>query len=290
MKQKILLCCLTLLGYSSFAQDSSFSLKNYKYRTTGFRGLSIGFNLGGSAYALEVENTSKVNMREFDVSLSQLQYYRTVSTDKRLHASSISLSPSYHVSSRKETNTENSKMRHLSSSASWARNDKFYKNNQWFFEAGNEFSFYAADNRRNEVTTNQKHNRSNLQNTVTLGFGKGRVENVQDAQMALYILNDLQQQGLLDAPAQPAAVNELAQLITAINNRRVFDDRRRKIFELTQIDSFLRSSSLIKDTDIRHFTTINDNWALAFNPGRSSGSHWFVRLQPGAGFEKANQS
>ena len=65
---------------------------------------------------------------------------------------------------------------------------------------------------------------------------------------------------------------------------------KKRIYELTKIDSFLRSSGLVDITDIRHFTIINDNWALANNPGRSSGSAWFVRVQPSAGIHKYKTS
>ncbi len=50
---------------------------------------------------------------------------------------------------------------------------------------------------------------------------------VQDAQMALYILNDLQQQGLLNAPVSPEIAQSFAELITDIRNKRVFDSRRK---------------------------------------------------------------
>jgi hypothetical protein len=122
--------------------------------------------------------------------------------------------------------------------------------------------------------------------SVSFGFGKGRIEPVQDAQMALFIINDLAQQGLLQKKADAETTLELAQLITDINNRRVFDFRRRRIYELTRIDEFLRSKGLVEKTDIRVFTTINDNWALAFNPVRFAGTSWFARLQPSVNFSR----
>ncbi len=288
MRQRTLLCALTFLTVSVSAQDSTalqdstFELKDYRYRTPGFRALSVGFNLNGSSFNQKLENSSKQVVRELRLSASNLHYYRTFSTDKRLHTSSISFSPSFYAVSNKNQSTV-SKSRNLQSSFAWNLNDRFYKNNLWFFEAGNQFNYNGSAYRSKDSTNRQQSNNHNLQNTITLGFGKGRIENVQDAQMALYIINDLQQQGLLHTAVQPQTVQELARLITAINNRRVFDSRRRRIFELTQIDSFLRSSGLVTNTDIRHFTTVNDNWALAFNPGRLSGAHWYISLQPGAG-------
>jgi hypothetical protein len=121
---------------------------------------------------------------------------------------------------------------------------------------------------------------------MTFGIGKGRIERVQDAQMAFYILNDLNKQGLLNVEATPALTNAFAQLITEINNRRVFDTRKRRIYELTKIDSFLRVSGLVNRTDIRHFTTVNDDWAFAINPYRLAGVAWFARLKPGISYSR----
>jgi hypothetical protein len=98
--------------------------------------------------------------------------------------------------------------------------------------------------------------------------------------MAVFILKDLQQQGLLHGPVNAETYHEFARLITDINNRRVFDFRRRRIYELTRIDSFLRDKGLVSTPDIRSFVTINDNWSLAFNPPRNSGTIYFVKLKP----------
>jgi hypothetical protein len=115
-----------------------------------------------------------------------------------------------------------------------------------------------------------------------LGFGKGRIEMAQDAQMALFILNDLKDQGLINQEPDANTINEFAKRITDINNRRIFDYRRKRIYELSQIESFLREKGITGVTDIRHFTIINDNWALAYNPQRSSGSNWFFHIVPWA--------
>jgi hypothetical protein len=79
-------------------------------------------------------------------------------------------------------------------------------------------------------------------------------------------------------------------LITQINNTRVFDFRKQLIYQLTQIDAFIREKGLATSTDIRHFTTINDNWNLAFNPARSSGSRFLVRLKPGGSIDYQKNS
>jgi hypothetical protein len=287
MKLKLLLNCFLLLTIQSFAQDSSFQLKDYKYRTQGFKALELAFDGSSFISNLKIQDITKTNAntRGFNLNLSHLGYYRFKSTEKKVHSSYFTLIPGLY-SNFTETNGKVKKASTFQNDFLWDRNDRYYKSNQWFFELGNFLSNQWQSSQNKDTNVNTQDNKLKLEDQVTLGFGKGRVERVQDAQMALYILKDLQEQGLLNGPIQPAVTQNFAKLITDINNKRVFDFRRKRIYELTQIDSFLRNSGLVNTTDIRHFTIINDNWALANNPGRFSGSDWYVRIQPSAAFEK----
>jgi hypothetical protein len=95
---------------------------------------------------------------------------------------------------------------------------------------------------------------------------------------------------LIESLPSEETVNQFAQLITEINNQRVFDFRRKRIYELTQMEKFLREKGITSATDIRHFTIINDNWTLAFNPYRLSGANWYLNLKSSAEIGKAKQT
>jgi hypothetical protein len=283
--KSILLSTLFFISITTFAQDSSFQLKDYQYRTPGFKALSIAANFSGSINSSKNVDLAQTKDQNFSLLPSQFNYSRFISTDKRVHTSYFTLSPSAQYYST-NNDSQNAKSSALQYAFAWDRSDRFYKNSKWFFEIGNYLSNSWEKLWHHNATLNDRLNYLQIEDKVSLGFGKGRVEMVQDAQMALYILNDLQQEGLLQVSVQPEVAGNFAKLITAMNNQRVFDSRRKRIYELTQIDSFLRNSGLLNETDIRHFTIINDNWALAYNPGRKSGSDWFIRVQPSAGFQK----
>lgn len=286
MKSRILFLLLVLFSVDGFAQDSIYQLKDYKYRTPGFKALAINFGFSGSLS--DYKNLSSDDKsKSFYLAPAQISYWKVSSTDKRLHYSNISLQP-WGNFSKTETGGREIKTSNFKSYFSWQRNDRLYKNNLWFFEFGNQLDAELSNDKRKEQTIDNKSNNLKVSNEFSVGFGKGRVELVQDAQMALYILNDLKAQGLLTAAITPETANAFAQLITDINNKRVFDFRRRRIYELTRIDSFLQSSGLVNKTDIRHFTTVNDNWSLAFNPYRKAGGSWYVRLKPGIGYSNSN--
>jgi hypothetical protein len=287
MKKRLLPFFLLIIIHSTYAQDSSFQLKDYKYRTAGFTALELNLGFSGLANDINALESFKRKESYWQLQPSNLAYYRIASTDKKIHSSVIRFTPAGNYSS---LNLDDSitKSKSFQYNVYWNYNDRFYRKNNWFWEWGTNLNHTLATGDSRYNSKNVTGHNILAENTFTLGFGKGRIENVTDAQTALYILNDLEQQGLLGDHPSPEATRQFAQLITAVNNKRVFDNRRRRIYEFTQIDSFLKASGLISVNDIRYFITINDNWVMAYNPYRSSGSNWYVRLLPGGGIQKDN--
>lgn len=74
-------------------------------------------------------------------------------------------------------------------------------------------------------------------------------------------------------------VLELAKLITSLKYKRFFDNRLRKIAEITAIDSFMQKTGLVSITDAAYFTSLNDNWDFANNPARESGYRIFTGIE-----------
>lgn len=281
MKTKILLSLCSLFAITSFSQESAYQLKDYKYRTPAYRTLILSTSVSGGLTDQKNTGGDSLKGRNFHLFPTSIYYTKIVSTDQKLARSNISLNASYDFYSNK-SRLNDYKYRSGDGSFSWQFDNRFFRNNKWYWQIGNRLS--GEGNLQESAHLYDKKEFS-ASNEVILGFGKGRIEMVQDAQMALYILNDLEQQGLINAPVDHQTINSFAQLITQINNRRIFDFRRKRIFELTQIDSFLRNKGITNSTDIRLFTTINDNWSYGYNPLRSAGSDWFFRLIPFYGFD-----
>lgn len=288
MKTKILLSFCCLFSIASFAQDSIFQLKDYKYRTEGYRALEFTASLNGSNVNFKQSGAEETKDNYFQLYPSWINYRKVFSSDKRWHTSYISFSPSL-LSHTEGTDQLKAKGKNAKASVDWQLDDRFYKSNNWFFQLGNHL--YAKEDFTKQLFSQSKTrtNVSGVDETLVIGFGKGRIEMVEDAQMALFILNDLQEQGLLSTMPDAATINQFAQLITAINNRRIFDSRKRRIYQLTQIESFLREKDITPVTDIRHFTIIDDNWTLAFNPSRLSGSDWYLTINSSAEMGSADQ-
>lgn len=279
MHRKLLFAFLLLFSITCFSQDSIFHIKNYKYRTEGYRALSLDINLSGSRSESQAGSDPKSNGSNFQMAPSNISYYRFFSKDSRWHESEISLRSQYNYS-KSSAQVLRYKEAQLGGQLVWRHTDRFYKKNNTFFEIGNELQGMLSNRTYEGESSLQKQSENEARDIITLGLGKGRIEFVQDAQMAVFILEDLQRQGLLQRAVDAETFNEFARLLTDINNRRVFDSRRRRIYELTRIDSFLRENGLVTTPDIRSFVTVIDNWSLAFNPSRSSGTIYFAKVKP----------
>lgn len=270
-----------------YAQADTFQIKNYKYRTPGFRALQLNLNMFGQFNSLTDNNKRKLSSRSLQLGPMDASYFRTRSTDRLLSNNSYNLSIVGSLGSS-SVDGRTSKQNAFGTSATWVTNNQFFRRNNWFFEVRNWLTGNITRAKSGDTSYTNCANSQFVSNHLTIGFGKGRIELVQDAQTALFILNDLQQQGLINGNIPSETAHAFARLITDINNSRVFDSRKRRIYELTRIDSFIKNSGLSTTTDIRHFTTINDNWAFAMNPFRTSGTQWFVRLTPFASYNAIN--
>jgi hypothetical protein len=270
----LLLCCSFL-----FAQSDTFQIKDYTFRTPGFKALELHLSLNGNHSSSQETNAGKNSNNSLGLGPFFLNYLCMYSTDSRLHTSDFLVSVRYQSTESKRAGKQSSD-NGFNFTGQWNEENRFYRSHQWFLEFGNQLSLDALGTKNSDSFGHRNAQDYELNNRLILGIGKGRMERVQDAQTALFILNDLQQQGLLQGSVTKEQAFAFAQFITDINNRRVFDFRRRRVYELTRLDSFLKSSGLAPVTGIRHFTTINDNWALALNAPRMAGWNVFFRLRP----------
>jgi len=119
---------------------------------------------------------------------------------------------------------------------------------------------------------------------IALLIGKGRIEQVQDARMALYLIEDMHQLNRGKRPVSDEEVLELAKLITSLKYKRFFDSRLRKIAEISDIDSFMQQKGIVSSLDATYFTSLNDNWDYANNPERNSGWRIYTGIESDFGY------
>ena len=136
-----------------------------------------------------------------------------------------------------------------------------------------------VDEYDNQTSTNYKSTSTNL--LFKLGVGKGRIEQVEDAYLAMYVLYDLKKNGSLNQTLNPDEINMLAQQITSIKNKRRFDSRIKLIEEISTIDSFFTANGYTDAKTAPYFTSLYDNWMYAGLFKRAAGSRISFGVSPG---------
>lgn len=273
---------LWFVAGTCFAQSNNFNIADYKYRTDGFKAFSF---YGSSAGTASTGNSNSKNFRL----MPNLAYRYRYSTDARqfnldfnpslnlgTESSKPPAIPGIPMPSQKTTSTGFSGLGSLSV---LTRDFK----PSYFIEYGGDVTFNVGTSSGKQLSQSNSSSRTQYSLSPQIGIGRGRLEYVSDAQMAMFILNDLIKDGKIkkDIPAETA--NAFARLITDINNKRIFDFRRRRMYELRKIDSFLKASNLITSCDIDTYNIINDNWSFAIQPQAIDAYTAYQNVQPGAG-------
>ncbi|PKP32582.1 MAG: hypothetical protein CVT99_04380 [Bacteroidetes bacterium HGW-Bacteroidetes-16] len=285
---------------NSLQAQTDFNLSDYKNPDYNWRSLDFRFGLNGNnsfqknAFQnndvnKDYQNTfySNLNTRYFSVRNSQ--YYQGSQTywlnfaANSYHGKSVS-DNSFTTESSKKYNSQ-----HLALGANSI--NRYYNDKKRFFEVdlnltgdlGNSVTKNEADQEAYPYTYKNRRNNYQVSASLPLLVGTGRIEEVQDARLAVYILDDLQKAGDLTKTPDKEDILAFASFITETKNQRYFDSRIRKIADITAIDSFLIVNGLKGQSDASYYTLINDNWDYAAGPSRSSGRRFSIGLVPGLG-------
>lgn len=114
-----------------------------------------------------------------------------------------------------------------------------------------------------------------------ISIGKGRLEEVQYARQAIYMLEGLTKQGIIKQSVTTNTIISLADQLARLENKRFFDYRLHRINAFKQIDSLLFSHSLLDSTNaIEYFTTLLDFWDYGSPYIRKSGSVFRIFINP----------
>lgn len=170
--------------------------------------------------------------------------------------------------------------------------NRFYNSRKQFIETdfvldgryAHSSDKFNSDMEEFPYTDKQVRLQYGVSGSVSVLLGLGRVEDVQDARLAKYIVDDLYNSGDLKRMPDNEELFELARFITSLKNQRSFDSRIRKIEEITAVDSFLIEKGLKADSDASYYTLLNDNWDYAAGPARSTGHRFSFGVVPGIDF------
>lgn len=288
MKTSILLLCL--LGVVTFAKGQldtlaldTFDLSEYQLTDLNRHQLQFQAGLGSNGNRGEDTRFTPDLLKTQTASAEgnfSVFYSFFGNTRKKQQQQNISLqsAPSYRRIS--QTDKFQSQSSVWDSRGTIESRQRWYKTPNRFIEFDLESNWIINQDWRANDTSTVLMKESFASVRTPVKIGTGRLERVNDARMAVFILKELLRENRISRTPEKELVLEFAALISRIRNERFFDARHKRIYELEQIDSFLQAHQLVDIADARYFTTINDNWGFAINPSRQVGRRFSVGIAP----------
>jgi hypothetical protein len=300
----LFILAIGILASSSVFSQGQFKLSDYKNPDYKWQSLNVQFGLGGSNLFNKQEVDNGSNEKNITSSFSndlEVDYYRTKnslhyqgSQDARMTSVYNSSNINYHDLNN-SLYDDSQKKRVGSIRLNFISENRFYNNRKMFFET----DFNLVGNYNHNKTLNSAESEAeyfiykdigynySLSAELPLLAGIGRIEQVQDARLAVYILDDLMASGDLKRVATNDEINSLAEFITNLKNQRYFDTRLEKISQVTAIDSFLTVKGLKSQSIASYYTLIYDNWDYADGPVRATGGRFSFGLAPSIGTDNS---
>ncbi|WP_455640386.1 hypothetical protein [Parabacteroides sp.] len=261
--------CLT--GNSQVYND--FDLKTFLVPDITRNALDFTLNSSGEMYDNKSsENDSYSITGDFGANFNRFKNSRSLWEKQN---ASISFGANYN-----KENASDSKVSRYNVSFSYSNRSRFYRRNNFFFGiGGNAWAGIKGDKQENSETL--KNNGVNLDLSIPLSVGKGRIEVVTDARQAIYILENLDRRGVMKRKLSNDEILTLAKVIAQVKNKRFLDSRIHMIEEISTVDSFFVKNDLLTTNGAPYFTTLYDYWMYGDRFERLSGLVIEGTLTPG---------
>lgn len=250
-----MICALTwlLLSNNLMGQERVYDLSNYKARYELRPGMRL---YGGSDFEGDYarEQSAYQNFRLN----SSVSWFMNRITDDQISFWNMDSRMAFligDVSNSRFNQGDNRTV--LSSRVSInSRRDNFYRTGKfWGWSSSARLTDY-----RSSQAEGYRYNTLFLNGRLYLG--SGRIEFAEDALLANWMLEDLQTAGITSGYTAED-VEALALTITDIIGNRVFDFRRRRIYELEQLQKTLLERGVTQEESFQLFAILNDNWVFA---------------------------
>ena len=290
MKNKLFIIGFIMCFWGSFASRlSAQEYKNFdirKYYTPDIvrNQLDLSFNSQGS-FSSDKRTTDSTFNNGFSTTINP-ELYRYVNTRK--------LYTYFNLSAQLNAATSNSGLFKSSSTNSMFSSDSYLQLN-WFsnwYNSKNQFITVGLSghvitkiNPNQATTVGNIYNYYNYSIQPRISIGSGRIESVEDARQALYILDELSKKGVLTRQLNNDEIFKLSQEISRVKNKRFFDSRLHLIDEISSIDSFMVSNKLLNKQDAPYFTTLYDLWQYGALFQRGSGQRFMITFSPNVEFD-----
>jgi hypothetical protein len=267
--------------------QSNYNLSDYKLPRLKRQLLEVEFDLNGSNNSLQRSDDRDFDMGAFRGGLKlNYQYYLNTDRVQRSLFSNASIATANESYSHHQFYQSSNLHRNFNVDAV----NRYYFHNRYFVET----NFRGDINKAFRQWQNDWEDRNNpsfeYRLEVPLKIGWGRIEQVQDARQAIYIVDELTGIGRMQQDLSRDEMYEFANLISELHNRRFFDSRLKTIDNLEKLDQFLTSRNYITASDVRYFSTLADMWAYGSHTIRRSGNRLSLEIIPAYFFSHQENS
>lgn len=281
MKPTLTFYLLFVAFISINAQEyNKYDISNYYTPDIRRNRLDLTFS-GHGSYADDEFSRSKRNNYEGEFKASLHHFTHTRKRYSEL-GGGISVAGS---GNKYESENNISKRSYFHPEFSLYTSQRFYNPSNTFISLGGSAkwmrskngTFYERINPPGDIEESTEKD-SDYRVSAQIGTGKGRLESVEDARQAIYILDNLSKRGVLTRELTDNEIFTLSQLISTVKNKRFFDSRLHLIDEITSVDSFFIANNLLEASNASYFTTLYDYWQHGALFERLSGKefHSFV--------------
>jgi hypothetical protein len=252
---RFFLCVFAYLAltHSLIGQERVYDLSNYKARYELRPGMRL---YGRSDFEGDYAREDKA-FQNFRLN-SSVSWFMNRITDDRISFWNMNSGMSFFTGPSGNSRFNQGDNRTVLSNRVFIRSqrDNFYKPRKfWGWSSNTRLTDYRS-------SQDEGYRYNTLFVNGRLYLGSGRIEFAEDALLANWMLEDLQTAGIT-SNYTAEDVEALALTITDIIGNRVFDLRRRRIYELEQLQQTLLERGVTQEESFQLFAILNDNWAFA---------------------------
>jgi len=283
----ILLAFFSFLITNSFAQESKNPFdeetnKNYlrNYKAPDFKLRRLQFSFNGSANGSTTETSNSHNM-----SFSNgLDYYRISNQSNYQGVISTSVSPRFSIS-----NSSGDITTAFTGIINNSTQNRFYLNDKYFFGIHDNSSFNTLSF-ATTIPGLPDFTSASLTLRPAISVGVGRIEIVFFARQAMDVEKLLLEGGRINSTFTTENRKILSDKIAEIQNKRFYDIRLGRIYQLEALDTALRNMGVINNYDFIYFSQLQDAFLYSNYFPRYSGMRNEIGVTQGLMFAESNAS
>ncbi len=267
---------LALISFYTNAQE--FDLNNFKYRYQEYYLLQANYDLTNklSFKRLGIDHNYRPNTGGVSLNLAgSIAGYRVFNLDeKRLTESFNVRVGTYNIYERSisygpngddwpnnpgllvKDNIMNNICR-----ADYSKNiTKYYDKNFISYGYSGSFNFDKSNQKFKDSTLAISFSFQRLTLGGTIGIGRGRLEYVDDAVAAIFLLEDLQKTGMIDTYTDEQVENIAKGIVKARNTRFIGDSRFQVMDQIAIIDSVCKENQITAKDPLKFYSILYDNY------------------------------